>query len=146
MSMATQNPGLLADRMGLAARRPRGEFRRSVLGHQEVLEELAEVYDECRNPGWDGYGGKAVEQETLRMAYCLIESLPLGFPRPSVSAQPDGQLTFEWYRTPTRTLSISIDPDGFIHYGGLFGSEQHFGTVPFIDSLPDRILRLANEV
>ena len=80
------------------------------------------------------------------MAYALIESLPLGFPRPSVSAQPDGQLTLEWYRTPTRTLSLSIDPDGFIHYGGLFGPEKHFGTVPFLEGLSDRILRLANEV
>jgi hypothetical protein len=73
-------------------------------------------------------------------------SLPLGFPRPSISAQADGQLTFEWYRSPTRTLSISIDPDGFIHYAGLFGPGKHFGTVAFLDSLPDQILRLASEV
>jgi hypothetical protein len=76
----------------------------------------------------------------------LIESLPLGFPRPSISAQPDGQLTLEWYRSPTRTLSISIDPAGVIHYAGLFGIEKHFGTVRYLDGLPDRILRLASEV
>jgi hypothetical protein len=70
----------------------------------------------------------------------------LGFPRPSISAQPDGQLTLEWYRTATRTLSLSIDPDGFIHYAGLFGAEEHFGTVAFLGGLPDRILRLASEV
>src|SRR5438309_1308430 len=129
MKAIMQNPGLYADRIDAAAQRHRNEFRLSVLGHQEAFDELAEVYDECRNPGWDGYGANAVEHETLQLAYTLIESLPLGFPRPSVSAQPDGQLTLEWYRAPTRTLSLSIDPDGFIHYGGLFGPEKHFGTV-----------------
>src|SRR5437868_2072164 len=115
MNAVLANPELYADLIDAAARKPREEFRHSVLGHQEAFEELAEVYKECRNPGWDGYGAKAVEQETLRGTYLLIESLPLGFPRPSISAQPDGQLTLEWYRTPTRTLSLSVDPDGFIH-------------------------------
>jgi hypothetical protein len=146
MNAELQNAGQYSDLIDRAAREHRESFRRSVLGHQEAFEELAEVWEECRNPGWDGYGALAVEQETYRSAYVLIESLPLGFPRPSVSAQPDGQLTLEWYRTPTRTLSISIDPDGFIHYAALFGVEKHFGTVPFIDGLPDRILRLASEV
>lgn len=146
MNTTMQNPRLYADLIDAAVQRHRGEFQLSVLGHQEACDELAEVYDECRKPGWDGYGANRVEQETLRMAYTLIESLPLGFPRPSISAQADGQLTFEWYRSPTRTLSISIDPDGFIHFGGLFGPEKHFGTVAFLDGLPDRILRLASEV
>jgi hypothetical protein len=146
MDTGLLNPELFSDQIGLAAQRPRTAFRYSVLGHQEAFEELADVYNDCRNPGWDGYGAAAVEQETLRMAYTIIESLPLGFPRPSISAQPDGQLTLEWYHAPTRTLSISIDPDGFIHYGGLFGSEKHFGTVAYLDGLSERILRLATEV
>ena len=141
-----QKNELYADWIGVATQSPCSEVRRSVLGHPEAFDELLEVYAECRNPGWDGYGANPVEPETLRMAYTLIKSLPLGFPQPSIGAEPDGQLTLEWYRTPTRTLSLSIDPDGFIHYGGLFGAEKHFGTVPFLDVLPDRILRLAREV
>jgi hypothetical protein len=146
MSTVVQHPELYADLIDAGAQRRRNEFRFSVLGHQEAFDELAEVYDECRQAGWDGYGANAVEQESLRRAYVLIQSLPLGFPRPSISAQPDGQLTMEWYRTPTRTLSLSIDPDGFIHYAGLFGAEKHFGTVPLLDGLPERLLRLAGEV
>jgi hypothetical protein len=143
MTAVLTQPGLYAERIDASVRQPREEVRRSVLGHQEAFEELADVWQECRNPGWDGYGAKAVEQETLHGTYILIESLPLGFPRPSISAQPDGQLTLEWYRSPTRTLSLSIDPDGFIHYAGLFGLEKHFGTLPMLDGLPAQILRLA---
>ncbi len=129
-----------------AVRQPREVLRNSVLGHEEAFEELWEIWDECRIADWDGYGAPPIEQATYHSAYTLIESLPLGFPRPSISAQPDGQLTLEWYRSPTRTLSIGIDPDGLIHYAGLIGAEQHFGTVPLLDGIPNRILRLASEI
>ncbi len=129
-----------------AARRTQSEVRRSTLGHREALEELWEVWNECGQPNWDGYHALPVDQDTYQAAYRLIESLPLGFPRPSLGAQPDGMLTLEWYRSPTRTFSISINPDGFIHYAGLFGSEEHCGTVPIFDGLPDKVQRLACEV
>lgn len=58
------------------AQMPRQEVRRSVLGHQEALEELWEVWNECRVANWDGYDAYPVEQETYRAAYRLIESLP----------------------------------------------------------------------
>jgi hypothetical protein len=146
MSEELLEAGQIADWIDQAAQEHRQGFRRSVLGHQEAFDELSEVWDECRKPDWDGYGARAVEQETLRSTYQVIESLPLGFPRPSISAQPDGQLTLEWYRSPMRTLSVSVDPDGYVHYAGLFGVEKHFGTVPLLGGLPAKILRLASEV
>ena len=146
MNVKLLNAGRYAEYIDQAAREQRQAIRQSVLGHQKAFDELAEVWEECRKPGWDGYGAWAVEQETLRNTYQVIESLPLGFPRPSISAQPDGQLTLEWYRSPTRTLSISIYPGGYIHFAGLFGVEKLFGTVPLLGGLPARILRLASEV
>jgi hypothetical protein len=146
MSEEVLEAGQIANWIDKTAQRHRQEVRKSVLGHQEAFDELYEVWDECRNPGWDGYGARGIEQDTLRSTYQVIESLPLGFPRPSISAQPDGQLTLEWYRSPRRTLSISVDPDGYIHYAGLFGLEKHFGTVPLLGGLPAKILRLASEV
>lgn len=143
---ATQSLRAYSEVIDLAAWRPQREVRESTLGHQEALDELWEVWDECRQENWDGYHALPVERETYHRAYILIEGLPLGFPRPAISAQPDGQLTFEWYRSPTRTFSIGIDPDGFIHYAGLFGTEKHYGTVVMLDTLPKRILRLAIEV
>ena len=88
----------------------------------------------------------AMIQATYDAGRSLIESLPLGFPSPSLSAQPDGQLTLEWYRSPTRNFSISVDPDRLIHYAGLFGFEEHYGNMPLTADLPDKILRLATEV
>jgi hypothetical protein len=129
-----------------AARIPRNALRESVLGHQEAFDELAEVWAECQKPGWDGYDAMAVEQETLCGAYSLIDSLPLGFPRPSISAEPDGHLTLEWRKSPSRILSVSIDPDGFLHYAGLFGPSRRFGKIVFFSTAPTELLQLVRDL
>ncbi len=131
-----------ADAIDSAVRQLQQNLRSSVLGHQEALDELAEVWEECRHPGWDGHGALAVEQETLRGTYIIIDSLPLGFPRPSIGAEPDGQLTLEWHKSPTRTLSVSVDPDGFLHYAGLFGQDRKYGRMTFFSSAPEELVRL----
>jgi hypothetical protein len=120
--------------------------RTNVLGVEPVREELGAVWEECRHPGWDGFGAVAVSQDALRTTYQLLESLPLGFPRPSIGAEPDGQLTLEWHRSPGQTLSVSVDPDGYLHYAGLFGPNRRFGTEVFMGELPEVIQRCIQEV
>jgi hypothetical protein len=87
-----------------------------------------------------------VDQETYRAAYLLIESLPLGFPRPSIGAEPDGQLTLEWYKSPRRCLSVSVDPDGFLHYAGLYGPSKRYGTMMFTGTAPNELILLVRDV
>lgn len=129
-----------------AVQEPRTAIRDSVLGHTEAIEELHEVWEECRTPDWDGYGAVAVEQQTYTSAYKLIDSLPLGFMRPTIGAEPDGQLTLEWRKSPARILSVSVDPDGFLHYAGIFGASKQFGTLTFFSSAPIELLQLARNL
>lgn len=135
-----------SEALDLAARLPREAVRRSILGHQESLEELWDTWIECREPNWDGYDAYPVDQETYRSAYLLIESLPLAFPRPSIGAEPDGQLTLEWYKSPRRCLSVSVDPNGFLHYAGLYGPSKHYGTMTFTGSAPSELISLVRDV
>ena len=79
------------------------------LGNQRLLVELSDVYHECMEEGWDGYNALPVDQKTMRCAYLIIESLPPGFPMPSVGADPDGQIALDWRFAPHRMLSVSID-------------------------------------
>ena len=65
----------------------------------QIGDELAAVWEDCRHPNWDGYAALPVTQDALRNVYIFLESLPLGFPLPSIGAEPDGDLTMEW---PTR--------------------------------------------
>jgi len=129
-----------------AARRSRSEMGRSILGHREALEELWDVWNDCRQPNWDGFEAVAVEQETYAATYALIDSLPLGFPRPSIGAEPDGQLTLEWHKSPRRTLSVSVDSNGYLHYAGLFGSNKRYGTLTFFSTAPDELIQLVRDL
>ena len=146
MSPAIPSGTLYSVAIDTVARAPQSAIRRSVLGHQEAIDELAEVWETCQSSNWDGHGGLPVEQDTYRGAYQIIDTLPLGFPRPSIGAEPDGHLTLEWYKSPTRTLSVSVDPDGFLHYAGLYGSSRRHGKIVFFSSAPEELIHLVREL
>lgn len=146
MNASAETPIQFAGLIDRAARRPQNEIRNSTLGHQESLEELWEVWNNCRRANWDGFKALPVEQDTYTAAYLLIESLPLGFPRPSIGAEPDGQLTLEWHKSQRRTLSVSVDPTGYLHYAGLYGPNRRFGTLTFYASAPDELIRLVQDL
>ena len=122
-------------------------LQESALGSESVVrEELASVWEECRVPNWDEYNALPVEHASLRNAYVFLESLPFGFPQPSVGAEPDGQITLEWHDSPRRTLSVSVSSDAELHYAALLGASRISGTEPFFGEVPDMILNLIRKV
>jgi len=116
------------------------------LGADRTFEELFVVARECRTPNWDGYGASPIASQTFNHACQLLGALPLGIPAPSVGAEPDGHVTFEWHRSPRWTLSVSISPEGDLHYAALLGSSKVYGTEPFFGETPSRILELIRQV
>jgi hypothetical protein len=111
-----------------------------------VLSELLQTVKECRDANWDGYGAKPVSDGTYHLAQQFLKALPLGTPAPSIGAEPDGHLTVEWYRSARRTLSVSISPEGDLHYAALIGSATAFGTEPFFGEAPRAIVDLIHRV
>jgi hypothetical protein len=109
-------------------------------------ENLLQVFEECRQPGWDGYGARAVDVQTYRLAYRLLEAFPIGLPAPCFGAEPDGHLTLEWHRSPRWTLSVSVSPEGDLHFAALFATSKIFGTEPFFGEIPRTILDLIGRV
>lgn len=113
---------------------------------KDVLSELCDVYDQCHEPNWDGYGAPPISQDTYREAYRFLESLPWGTTKPTVGAESDGHLTLEWHRSSRRTLSVSISADGDLHYAALLGISKAYGAEPFFGETPQSILDLINRV
>jgi hypothetical protein len=111
-----------------------------------LRDELATVWDECRDPNWDGFGALPVGEDTLRNAYRFLEGLPAGVPAPSIGAEPDGDLTLEWHRSARRSLSISVSAAGELHIAGLFGPSRVYGTEAFFGDVPRSILDLIRRV
>lgn len=116
------------------------------LGRADLFDDLSDLAQECATPGWDGYEAAAIELATVDEAARFLRSLPDAAPRPSLGAEPDGQITVEWYVSPKRTLSVSVSAQGEIHYAALIGSSRHFGTVPFLGECPDDIVKLIQRV
>jgi hypothetical protein len=115
-------------------------------GFGTAFEDLQSVAQECSSPNWDGYGAAPVVQEAVGQAYRFLTALPLGTSAPSVGAEPDGHIVFEWYHSPRRTLSVSVSPEGELHYAALLGLRKIHGTEPFFGKVPQGILDLIRRV
>jgi hypothetical protein len=115
-------------------------------GSRAVFEELFEIVNQCNVPDWDGYGAEPVSNEAFLKAYFFLEAMPLGMQPPSIGAEPDGQITLEWYKSTRRTLSISVSPEGDLHYSALIGTNKAYGTEAFFGEIPTPIIELINRV
>lgn len=107
---------------------------------QETVRQLYQVVKECGRSNWDAYGAQSVLFETYEKAKRFAHSLPLGIPVPEVSAEPDGEITFEWFAAPARVFSVSVGPNNELNYAGLFGASRTYGTEVFHDEIPEVIL------
>ena len=120
------------------------EFYFSVF--KKVLPELNQIRFETAESGWDGYDASPVLPETFNRAVGFLASLPNFISAPSVGAEPDGHLTFQWRRSPQRVLSVSISPEGDLHYAALIGPNKAYGTELFFGESPKVILDLIQRV
>jgi len=111
------------------------------LAPPETRLALEEVYREASVDNWDGYGAKAVAPETYERARLFLNLIPTTAPPAEVSAEPDGEISFEWRRGPWRLFSVSVGPTSRLTYAGLFGRRRAHGTEFFVNELPEVITR-----
>jgi hypothetical protein len=104
------------------------------------MEAFDNLLEQCGRSNWDGYGAQPVLFETYEKAKRFAQSLPFGIPAPEVSTEPDGEITFEWYASPTRVLSVSVGPNNELTYAALFGASRAYGTEVFHDEIPEVVL------
>jgi hypothetical protein len=107
---------------------------------------LATVFAECRFHDWDGHGAAAVSPDAYYAAERFIGTLPAGFPQPSLSADPDGCVTFEWRSSPRKLALVSVHPDFQLDFAAIFGTSRVYGSEPFFDQLPYGIEDLVRRV
>jgi hypothetical protein len=135
----------LATQFGAGRRRLRSSYYLG-LGMASAAEELLRVSKECNEDNWDGYGAAPITEQTYLQACAFLDALPLGTPAPSIGAEPDGHLTLEWHQSARRTLSVSVSPEGDLHYAALLGPSRAYGTEPFLGEVPQTILDLIHRV
>ena len=119
----------------------------AVFGIENLIRgELAEVWEECSQPNWDGYNALPVTWDAYHLAELFLRALPLGTAMPSIGAEPDGQITMDWGRSKRRRLSVSVSADSDLHYAALLGPGKTCGSEPFFGEIPGTILNLIRQV
>lgn len=112
----------------------------------QLASALDDLWEQTRQTGWDGHDALPVQADTYLLARQVIQSLPARIPAPELSAEPDGQISLEWYRSPTQLLSVSIDPNGSLHYAAMMGGRTAYGTEPFYGDYPTKLSETAYQI
>ena len=116
------------------------------LTDKDISWELEKIFEECSSENWDGDRAKPVSKETLRNARTFLESLPSGTEPPQTGAEPDGAISFEWYSSPEKVVSVSINSGGQLHYAAIAGGRRMHGEDLFSSGISDNLLELIAEV
>lgn len=118
------------------------------LGFQpvEIYNDLYGLAVECSVEGWDGGTAKPITKAVFDQGFLFLQSLPLGIATPTVGADPDGDITFEWYHSASRVLTISVDPGGSMHYAAIIGLRKAYGTESLAAGIPSHITDLIRQV
>ncbi len=109
-------------------------------------DQLIDAYTEASQPDWDGEGTIAIERTTLKLAKEFVESLPRKYQTPEIAPEPDGHVNLEWYNGKRRLLSVSVNPDGRLHWAALIGGEDPRGSCLFYGEAPKTLLHLLRRV
>lgn len=112
-----------------------------------AYKNLDEVYKECSEASWDGYGASPVTYTTYLETRKLLTMLPFSFPMPEICPEPNGGFGLEWYKERGYSLIVSVSGRNIITYAGLFGknNEAH-GAEDFNNSVPQVILNCLNRL
>ena len=111
-----------------------------------IFQKLNEVIRECSSEGWDGEQAKPISIDVVRNACHFLALLPLGTKPPDIDSEPDGAITLEWYHSPEKVLSVSIDSDNRLSYATLIGTSQRSGVDSVGMDISEDLLELINKV
>jgi hypothetical protein len=94
---------------------------------ERALAALKEVRSEAFDSGWDGYNAEPLDPPTTT-------------PTPEVSADSDGEVSFDWIFGERKALTVSISPTGRCTYAWMLGQRTSRGTEWFEDEIPAPIV------
>ena len=84
---------------------------------KQALQELLQTTGEAN---WDGEGADPVTEEIVGIATRVVDQLPLDtIEPPEISADPHGNVEFDWYLDNGTMFTISIGIEGDIALSGL---------------------------
>ena len=103
------------------------------MSKEKLLKELNHIIQECSEPNWDAYGALPVDKDSIERVKKMIDMLPEGFPNPELGIDPDGEITFEWYKSRRETINLWGSRNGFCYCAYLQNDKSSHGREPMSD-------------
>lgn len=113
---------------------------------QDLLRRIADVAREAGQDNWDGDGARPVEEGTIEWASVFAACLPTNLPLPDVSADVDGDISFEWYCSPRRVVTVSVRRDGVLNWASLIGRARLHSNETLRAGLPPELVQHVHRV
>jgi hypothetical protein len=112
------------------------------LGHF-LKPRLMFLVPELESLGVDSDEGQIpVDLDTVRAATQFAYSLPRFGPMPEVSADPDGEVSFDWIGPTGKMFSVSVNKNNRLAYAGWFGGKSRIhGIENLAETCPQQIVR-----
>lgn len=111
-------------------------------GKSQLISDLRAIAADCAQEDWDDYGAKAVSDTVIFRAEAFIRALPESISAPEISAEPDGQISFDWLPSRTRTFTLSVNAGNRLAYAWIDGANRGNAAEVFErGALPPRLLK-----
>lgn len=113
----------------------------------EAISQLWILADECAEPDWDGYNGRAIDRQAVLVAEDFVRALPPGVALPEFAPDPDGSVSLDWIHSRNRLFSMSVGGSNRLAFTWLDGTDRGHGVAYFDGAMiPPRILEGINAI
>lgn len=93
------------------------------------------------------YGLLDSSQFLVNLAKKFLLSLPSDIKMPDLDIDNDGDISFEWFGTNKKIMSLSLSKNGAIHYSARISDiKRRSGKDYFDEAIPSEIIKLIHEV
>ena len=110
-----------------------------------IKEEYNKIISECLVPDWNGYNALPLGEASIKNCIKFINLLPNTIPLPELCPEADGILGMEW-RNNRYFISVGIDKDGILTWGGFTPFGHVLGKKIFINDIPQELLNLLSKI
>ena len=87
---------------------------------KQCKKDLKVLLETAGKPDWDGEGADPVTEDVIKAAEKVIDELPRDSGVPEISADPEGNVEFDWHLDNGTMLTVCIGQTGDIAIAGLY--------------------------
>lgn len=82
-----------------------------------------------------------LSEDAISAALSFLDVLPSWMAAPEIILEPEGDISFEWYKDSDHLLSVICSEDGILYYSGIIGQfDGVSGKKLFRGSIPEEII------